>query len=736
MFHCVALVAQYGESVGPIMGNPLLQHRHTEKITKVNEGTFDSTFIYTSDTISLPIFDDFSSNKYQTYVEDFGAVGVTSDKVHRLEDESGVPYADGTVFTLQQTFRQTWVISTQTSIISNFDDSIVYVGDLASYPVTHIGTAVYPPYFIFDTVDFVSDTDLNSDTTWLSAESFQDSATQFFAPLSDPELYWLDHHTYHNYTFAHEPWSLGVATFDGTDQFGFPYDIGSTTTNFADYLTSKPIDLSGMDVSDSIYFSFIFQRQGFGDEPESTDSLRLEFYAHDLQQWRRVWSANGGPVGDFEVGHILVEDPDYFKKGFQFRFMNYGALSGALDHFHLDYVHLRSTLLGQADTLFKDFAVVYPLNTLLKDYTSVPWDHYQNNFTGKMSDAVEVVVRNNSNITENNQNGITEVFYSGGAEGNFTLIGQTLSGGLINYGPRTTYYSYHDFSTGYHYDETKTGISQVFDYRTTVTAPFTNFDGNDSTWSQQVFENYYAYDDGSAERAYGPMGNQARIAIRFNPYEADSLIGVQIHWVPSVNDVSNKLFLLKVWDDNNGVPGNQLYQDSSLFPRQPKYEFDRNLFTTYYFEDTMKVPVNGTFYIGWRQFDSDRLNVGLDMNNVNNANILFSLDGEGTWATSTYEGSVMIRPIFSTSMDSTLGLEQQKPVVSAPLSTTVYPNPTADMINVRTKSVEFDGMTLMDAQGRVLIQTENKQVDVSAYPAGMYFLMIHHSGETIKVIKR
>ena len=48
------------ESVGPVMTNPALHGKHPELLAaKVNAGTFDSTFVYTSDTIVLPIFDDF-----------------------------------------------------------------------------------------------------------------------------------------------------------------------------------------------------------------------------------------------------------------------------------------------------------------------------------------------------------------------------------------------------------------------------------------------------------------------------------------------------------------------------------------------------------------------------------------------------------------------------------------------------------------------------------------------------
>lgn len=723
------------EEVGPIMGNPTLQAQSHAKnqFVKANEGTFDSTFIYFQDTIVMPVFDDFSSNKFQTYNDDYAASNVTFDKVYSVLDEFDVPIPVGEFYTQQVTFRRVFTVSTST--FEDFDLTPIQlnVRSLASYPVTDNPVDAYPPYYIYDTISDVGGTDLTPDTIWIvGPDIFQDSATQFFAPIVDPEKIWIESEAYQNYRFALDPWSLGVATFDGLDETGYPYDFGSATTNYADHLTSKPIDMSGLDASDSVYFSFLYQTEGYGDVPESSDSLILEFYAPDLQQWVWIWSGTGKPVGDFEVGHVRVENTDFFKDAFQFRFKNYGGLSGSLDHFNIDYVNLRA-LSGYQDTLFKDFAIVYPVNTLINDYTSVPWDHWKNNFSGKMSSDVEVVVRNGSNISENNQDGSTEVYYGGALEGTFTLVGQTLSGGNINYDPRTVYTSYHDFSAGYHFDETKTGLSQTFEVVTKASAQFPNFVQNDSTLTEQVFENYYSYDDGSAEQAYGPTGANARLAVQYTPYEADSLIGVDICWVPSVNDVSDELFLITVWDDNGGQPGDTIYQDLFIFPRSPQYHYDKNLFTTYYFKDTMKVAVDGTFYVGWRQFGEERLNVGLDKNIVNNDKTFYSIDSEASWVQSQIEGSVMMRPIFSTGMDVTLGIEEQiaesKPTVVA------YPNPTTGIVTIDVEQSAYSGVEVFDLQGRKIVDTDSNQIDLSQNPNGIYILKLKEIGEIIKVIK-
>lgn len=723
-----SLLAQ-GEGVEPMAGNPQLQKAADSKSWRSGSGTFDSTFIYTTDTISLPVFDEFSKSKFQTYAANYTDPGVTFDKVYRLLDLANNPLPNDVAYTTQQTFRRIFDIGNGTSTDDNFPATQIKVGDLSAYPVAHVTTDVYPPYYIYDTLDFPND----PDTIWLTDPGIiQDSATQFFAPVNNPELIWLDHYAYHNYSMAKDPWSLGVATFDGLDENGFPYAIGSTITNYADFLTSKPIDLSGVSAGDSLYLSFLVQKEGLCDPPEAMDSLVLEFYAKDLDQWKWVWSTNGGTVSDFSHEHILIDHPDYFKKGFQFRFKNYGGLSGSLDHFHLDYVNLR-TLSGYQDTVVRDFAFVYPIYSLLETFTSVPWDHYKNNPIGKMSSNVQVVVRNSDNVPENEQDGSTSIYYNGALEGNFVLMESLLNNGDLNYSPMTTYYSFHDFSGGSRFDETKTGLTETFEIVSAATHQNSNFTQNDSTTSVHYFQNYYSYDDGTAEQAYGPTGVQSRLAIKYTPWEADSIIGAYIHFVPTVNDVSDNLFLLTVWDDNGGAPGNVIYEDDVFFPRTPSYEYDRNIFTTYYFKDTMKVAVNGTFYIGWRQFESERLGVGFDRNIVNNDKTFYSTDFGNSWNQSTIPGSVMIRPIFSTSFDVSLGIEK-KEVPKTPIN--VYPNPTQSKVFIEMHGEEFKGAELFNLQGQSVANSSIPEMDVSNLPAGIYFLKLNGRSEIHKISKK
>lgn len=690
----------------------------------------DSTFVYSFDTLSLPLLDEFSHSKFSNLDAQPGDVGVTEQEFFYLTDLADVPLTTDKKFSTIPTKLHT--ISGGVDTQTELPLITIKIADFNNYPVVYSQIQLYPPYNIYDTLDFANDPDTiaisNPDTK-------QDSIIVFFAHESNPDKYWTDLSTYHNYTHAVNPWTLGVVTFDGLDETGYPYAIGTTLTDYADYLTSKTIDLSSYTPNDSIYLSFLVQRQGFGDAPEQQDSLVLEFFDQGADQWKRVWATNGGPENGFKFGHLRITHAVYLTNGFKFRFKNYGGLSGMLDEFHLDYVHLRSGS-DNLDTLFKDFAFVYPIGSLVDTYTEVPWEHWVNNPT-HMNPNVKVTVRNGSNISENNMNGSVKVDFGGTTEGNFTLIGQILSGGNFNYAPRTTYSSVHDFTGGYTFSTTPSVTTKTFDLIGTAGSPFPNLAMNDSSYTKQVFENVYAYDDGSAEAAYGISQVQGRVALKFKPYQSDTLLGVRICFVPTVKDLSNKLFLLTVWGDNGGVPGAVLYEDQFFYPRTPIYEDERGIFTDYILKDTrLPLPSSaGAFYVGMRQIDADPLNIGFDKNTPQTNKLYYSLNGGINWLASSQSGVPMIRPIILTGDNVNLAVDE---LSREEIEWNVYPNPTTGVVNIDWRSeTAFPGAVLVDSQGRILlnVDTEDLRFDLSDSPSGIYFLRLNNSQVVKKIIR-
>ena len=723
VFVCASFFSQ-GISIGESSQNLKL----TPVQIKKDLNSIDSSFIYFVDTLALPFFDDFSSNKFQEYTPNYSAPGISSQVYYRLKDAStNAIISSNASYTNQVTFRRTYNATTSTTFDVPFSDTLLKVGNLLSYPVVYNTLSLYPPFYIYDTIG-IPDV---SDTIWISNPAyFQDSARQFFLPISDSSKIWLDHYAYHNYRFGVNPRSLGVVTFDGLNEQGYPYQIGTSVTNYGDKLTSKPINLGSFSASDSVYFSFLYQPQGLGDVPENGDSLLLEFYAPELSQWFHIWSVSGGATIPFKAVHVNVNDTKFFKPGFQFRFRNYGGLSGALDHFHVDYVHLRS-LSAYNDTTFKDFAFSTPINTLLKTYTSVPWDHYKASVGSKMTDSLFVNLYNGSTSAENYQNGQLTINQSNLQQGLYVLPGFLLAEGQINYNPLSFLDSYHDLSIGYEYSRVLPGISQEFDVVGAASAQFPNLYQNDSTSFKQLFSNYYSYDDGSAEAAFGPTGTQARLAIRFDTYEADSLIGLNLSFLPSVVDVSQKLFLITVWDNDNGQPGNVLYEDDAFSPRQPSYVNGNNNYQSYYFADTVKVAVGTTFFVGWRQLDPDRLNLGLDRNIDNHTTIRYSVDGGNNWYTAPFSGSAMLRPIFSTLIDATLQTNETEEK-----ELTIYPNPSNGKLTVEFQNGHQAPLFVYNQLGQLMMSSDSNQLDLTPLNAGIYFISSpNYSTKVYKVIK-
>ena len=121
-------------------------------------------------------------------------------------------------------------------------------------------------------------------------------------------ILWEDSAVFVNRSYPVNPVTIGVATFDGLDASGMAYDISSSMQGQrADSLTSRPIDLSSLD---SVYLLFYYQSQGLGDNPQTEDSLILEFLSGidslGFPIWKKVWSVEGQNTQEFQRVSIKI----------------------------------------------------------------------------------------------------------------------------------------------------------------------------------------------------------------------------------------------------------------------------------------------------------------------------------------------------------------------------------------------------------------------------------------------
>ncbi len=118
--------------------------------------------------------------------------------------------------------------------------------------------------------------------TILRLPFFEDFSVNILRPDTGK---WEDNFIFVNKDFPINPPNTGAATFDVLDANGKLYGISSSVPFIADMLTSRAIRLdsvfqpqpAALGQADSVYFSFWYQPQGRGDQPEAEDSLVLQF---------------------------------------------------------------------------------------------------------------------------------------------------------------------------------------------------------------------------------------------------------------------------------------------------------------------------------------------------------------------------------------------------------------------------------------------------------------------------
>ncbi|MCX6223597.1 MAG: hypothetical protein NTV01_02385, partial [Bacteroidia bacterium] len=216
---------------------------------------------------------------------------------------------------------------------------------------------------------------------------------------------WTDSNVYINRSFAINPPTCGVATFDAIDSSGAVYSHATVESFRADTLTSRPVNLF-FPSDTTIYLSFYYQPQGLGDAPEPGDSLVVEFFAPESKRWSRIWSTPGTALHDFRIVMINITNSRFLQKGFRFRFSNYASLAPSYepslkvnaDHWNIDYVYLNKGR-HYNDSIMKDASLVKPVGSLLLNYTAMPWEHFRIAGISAVKATYDVFINNLSSDT-------------------------------------------------------------------------------------------------------------------------------------------------------------------------------------------------------------------------------------------------------------------------------------------------------------------------------------------------
>ncbi|HTO16171.1 MAG TPA: T9SS type A sorting domain-containing protein [Edaphocola sp.] len=537
-----------------------------------------------------------------------------------------------------------------------------------------------------------------------------------------------------NKTLGKNNVSLGVATLDAFNAKGFPYSpTNPYVTVNGDSLTSQFIDLSSFQPNDSIYLSFLYQGAGNGYTPPTGDSLML-FFQRSGGTWMRVWSSEGLAMDHFSAVILPIKDTTFLYSDFRFRFVNKTTYGVGNSQWNLDYIKLDANRNYQ-DTINNDIAFTYwgdgDLNkSIIDEYTSMPYTHFNANRSRYLKNRISATLRNNWYVPQSPTASLDVTHVEANNTVNISLgsiyfqASDDQSAEFIV--PNSVIDSFHS--------DPMTIKFKAF-INTGTIGDFTL--ENDTISHTQVFDNYFAYDDGSAETAYfitSYQGAPSYVAQEYNLEIPDTLRAVQIYFPRQVPSSNYKMFYLQIYKniDATGTPDSLVYQEEDLYP---SYEDRQNGFVTYNFTDDVILPA-GTFYVAL-MFPaggaSDSLYIGLDKNKKG-ANFRYFKTTEH-WEPSLLDGALMIRPIVGKALP--VNIKPQKNNLDVKL----YPNPVSNIVHIEIPEGEKAYYKIFSIDGKEIQSATyiQKEIDLNHFTPGTYFITIFIEGKgTVvkKIIKK
>lgn len=525
--------------------------------------------------------------------------------------------------------------------------------------------------------------------------------------------------------------TIGVATLDAIGSDGLLYPSANTQGFYADTLCSRPIRLDSLSVGDSVVFSFYWLPGGgfgnlwerVGDTPDQNDSLYLDFYSPVDSSWTTVWSVGGIDV-DSLIAHtgnswqyvsIALTNPIWFDSTFRFRFRNTASLedspkagkSGNCDYWHLDYIVLDKNRNTTTSGLSHDVAFAAPAPSMLNHYRAMPFRQY----------SADDMAANLSLTITNLYNSTLASHYTYQVIGSDGTPVSSYDGGFENIDPHYPDGGYQTVST--HATPPVESAFPEMNASTTYTVLHIvkegtsgdEFPNNDTVRYTQVFDNYYAYDDGTSENGYGltSTASQLYLAYRFDLNQTDTLTAVDIFFNSTLDGQNETIpFYITVWNQEDGHPGTEIYRDEAR--RYPQ----AGSFHRYILEHP--VILDNTIYVGFVQLGNNFINLGFDRS-LNTSDRIWYLTGT-EWQHSILSGSLLLRPCFGTAAMAGLDDVQHEHAQLA-----VSPNPTSSLLHIEHLQ-PGSLIELFNSHGHRCLSSNATPIDVRPLPSGLYLLRV------------
>jgi len=526
------------------------------------------------------------------------------------------------------------------------------------------------------------------------------------------------------------PPTVGMATLDALGPDGHLYPQATTSPFPADTLCSLPLRLDSVSPADSLVFSFFYLPGGgygnlwerVGDTPDAADSIYLDFFRPADSTWMTVWARGGTSVDTliqqtgktWQYVAVAVNDPAFFDSAFRFRFRNHCSLegttkpgmSGNCDQWNIDYVLLDTGRSVIAEPRWRDLAFVTPAPSMLGNYMAMPARQYR---TSDMAGNIPLKITNLYGAELASHFGYAVIDESGDTLASY-------DGGFEN-APATGYQTaaaHANPAVNFSFPESDNSSEYTIVHVVREGVGGDNHGLNDTVRFKQVFSDYYAYDDGSAENGYGITSTASRIylAYRFDLNIEDTLTAVDLCFNTSHAAGNEAIqFYITIWQtDEDGHPGTVLYRDSQR--RYPTVGMP-DKFTKYILEEA--VTVSGSIFVGFEQVGNNYINLGFDRNTQSADKIWYLTSTE--WQQSILRGSLMMRPRFGAASSLGIAESSREPQLK------VYPNPANGIVHI--DNMPANGFyTLYDATGRKVLTGCGNTLETTTLPQGLYLLRI------------
>ena len=235
-----------------------------------------------------------------------------------------------------------------------------------------------------------------------------------------------------------------------------------------------------------------------------------------------------------------------------------------------------------------------------------------------------------------------------------------------------------------------------------------------------------AYDDGSAEKAYGLTGlDLKKFAYEWTLNKPDTLTGFQVMFAQVEGYVGDLVFNFEAWDSIRLK--DYTFSDSSIYTlinQKPFYIDSTNGFATFILDSPLLVPSH--FYFGWAQVDERRLQIGYDVNSTLGYQHMFVFT-EGQWDSTSVSlpGSPMIRLIFDSHWRKSSLSAGMVDLTKEDGNLRIYPNPANGKVKLQT-SFPYASLqiSILNDIGEVVkyLPYVTGELDISQLANGLYLL--------------